>query len=419
MVYRTTSWKQTEIGKVPSDWDVKTLGELGQFASGYGFPEIEQGGTSGVTFFKVSDMNLPGNEISMNSANNYVTAEQINRLKFKPIKYPSIVFAKVGAAIFLERKKLANNFLIDNNMMAFTPNESIGYIKCVFNTIKLSSYTKVGALPSYNAPDLKPISIRWPPDAPEQTAIAEVLSDLDGLIYGLEKLRDKKRAIKTGTMQRLLSGLHRLSGFNKPWIEIKLGDENFAQILKGSGLSKEKLSSTGKNDCILYGELFTTYDEQIINIVSKTDCQEGVLSKYGDILLPGSTTTKGVDLADASAVLFDNVLLGGDINIIRDKGNNFNPVFMAYLLNSVMREEIGKISKGSTVYHLHGKDLATLTVKMPSMSEQTTIANILSDMDAEIDIITNKINKYRAIKDGVAAELLSGRIRLVKPKAEV
>ena len=101
------------------EWKTYKLGDLGKFFSGTGFKEKEQGGKRGVPFLKVSDFNLEGNETIITNANNYVNDEQILNNKYNIIQGPSIIFAKVGAAIYLERKRIANSFLIDNNLMAF------------------------------------------------------------------------------------------------------------------------------------------------------------------------------------------------------------------------------------------------------------------------------------------------------------
>jgi type I restriction enzyme S subunit len=162
-------------------WVEKKLGDVGSFKSGVGFTEFEQGGKLGVPFFKVSDMNLESNQKVMTLANNYVSDEQIARLNYKPINKKSVIFAKVGAAVFLERKRVADSFLIDNNMMAFTPITHIDFIRQWFDTVKLSKYAQVGALPSYNASDLKIIKIKLPKPK-EQQKIANTLSTLDNLI---------------------------------------------------------------------------------------------------------------------------------------------------------------------------------------------------------------------------------------------
>ncbi|MDR1474698.1 MAG: restriction endonuclease subunit S [Endomicrobium sp.] len=208
-------------------------------------------------------------------------------------------------------------------------------------------------------------------------------------------------------------GKCRLSGFNDNWVNTELGNQKVSVVLKGNGLSKTKVSANGCNKCILYGELFTKYTEIIRSVVSKTDYNEGVRSKCGDILIPGSTTTTGIDLARASVVLFDDVLIGGDINIIRPNLDNIDSGFLAYYITNAKQQEIAVRAKGITVHHLHGRDLLDLPLHIPpTKAEQTAIANILADMDAEIDALTAKLNKAKQIKQGMMSELLTGRIRL-------
>ena len=191
------------------EWKEVKLDKLGKFTSGNGFPISEQGGTSGIPFYKVSDMNLKGNESIMSISNNYLSSSQIERLKLKPINKVSIIFAKVGAAIYLERKRVAKSFLIDNNMMAFTPFVFNDFIKFVFDTINLSRYVQMGALPSYNASDLKNIKIRVP-SYREQTAIAHILTTADQEISLLEAKLAAMKEEKKGLMQVLLTGKKRL-----------------------------------------------------------------------------------------------------------------------------------------------------------------------------------------------------------------
>jgi type I restriction enzyme S subunit len=184
------------------DWEEKKLKEIGVFISGTGFSKLEQGGVEGVPFLKVSDMNLEGNEFIISNANNYVNLEQINRLKYKQINKLSIIFAKVGAAIFLERKRIASNFLIDNNMMSFTPNGDIIFFKSLFDTIRLSKFAQVGALPSYNASDLKTIKIKLP-SLKEQQKIANFLSAVDNKIDLVSTQIENTKAFKKGLLQQM------------------------------------------------------------------------------------------------------------------------------------------------------------------------------------------------------------------------
>lgn len=190
-------------GKEFPKWEEKRLGEVGKFLSGHGFGEKEQGGKIGIPFYKVSDMNNLGNEKIMKNANHYVTKEQISRLKYKVIKNKSIIFAKVGAAIFLERKRIAQNFLLDNNMMAFIPKTNVAFFKYIFEKTKLSRFANVGALPSYNSSDLKSLISEIPPSKLEQQKITDFLTSIDDLIELKQQQIIQGEKWKKGLMQGL------------------------------------------------------------------------------------------------------------------------------------------------------------------------------------------------------------------------
>ena len=168
------------------DWDQRKLGEVGCAKSGVGFPDAEQGGVEGIPFYKVSDMNIEGNEHELVVANNYVTQEQIDRKKWNVIcDVPAIFFAKVGAAVMLNRKRLVRfPFLLDNNTMAYIFDKNIwdcDFGKTLFETVDLTRLTQVGALPSYNASDVENVEISIPQRA-EQEKIGEYFKSLDRLI---------------------------------------------------------------------------------------------------------------------------------------------------------------------------------------------------------------------------------------------
>ena len=259
---------------------------------------------------------------------------------------------------------------------------------------------------------IKSISLPLPREKSEQTAIATVLSDTDTLIDHLDKLITKKKAIKQGTMQQLLTGKKRLPGFSGEWEENKL--VKIADFFKGRGLSKSKIENNGQYSCILYGELFTTYARVIDEVKSKTNFTEGLTSTEGDILMPGSTTTVGIDLAVASVLNKNDVLIGGDVIVIRKKKQEFyNPNFLANYLTHVSKYKIAGITQGITIIHLHGSRLQEIMVKIPKdVSEQTAIATILSDMDKEIELLEHKRDKYIMLKNGMMQQLLTGAIRI-------
>jgi type I restriction enzyme S subunit len=192
-----------KCGRPFPEWLKTSLGEVGDIRSGAGFPDVEQGGVGGTPFYKVSDMNLPSNEVEMTVANNYVSDEQIKRLKLKVIDGSAVIFAKVGAAIFLERKRKASNFLIDNNMMAFIPKFDINFAKCLFETIHLSKFAQVGALPSYNSSDISIIPVAIPTSEDEQFKISNFLMRLNKKVEICNGELELTKQFKRGLLQQM------------------------------------------------------------------------------------------------------------------------------------------------------------------------------------------------------------------------
>ena len=167
------------------------------------------------------------------------------------------------------------------------------------------------------------------------------------------------------------------------WQEINL-DEVF-DYFRGSPISKSDLELEGKYLCIHYGELFTKYSEVITEIYSKTDLENGFMSVIGDILMPSSDVTPD-GLAKASSIQLDNIILGGDMNILRPK-NGYNSIFLSYLLN-YNKNKIIQIVSGTTVKHIYNKDIKKLDLNMPtSVIEQNKIAELFKVIDQKISLI--------------------------------
>jgi len=259
--------------------------------------------------------------------------------------------------------------------------------------------------------DLKSLKIHIPPTLDEQKKIADFLSSIDEKIEIISKKIEELKKYKKGMLQKLLNVKCnngkcepelRFKGFSGDWVEKRLGE--VGKFFKGKGLSKSILTKNGKK-CILYGELFTTYKEVITQIISKTNVKEGFLSKKGDILLPSSTTTKGIDLAKASAIFEDNVLLGGDIIIIRPN-KNICSIFLSYILNHLKRKDIGKLATGMTIYHIYPKNLKKLKLHLPpTLAEQQKIASFLSSIDEKIELNENKLERLKAYKKGLLQKM--------------
>ena len=210
------------LGSFDFSWEQRKLGDIGKARSGVGFPDADQGGVTGVPFFKVSDMNLDGNENEMIVANNYVTAEQIADHRWSPItELPAIFFAKVGAAVMLNRKRLCRfPFLLDNNTMAYSLSPTkwdADFAKALFGTVDLTSLVQVGALPSYNAGDVESMGI-YLPSLFEQEQIGAFFKLLDNLIT----LHQRKCANLCSPSQVVFSLLFVTSTFS--WEQRKVGD---------------------------------------------------------------------------------------------------------------------------------------------------------------------------------------------------
>jgi len=196
------------------EWEVVNSSDIGRFRGGSGFPIKFQGATSGeYPFFKVSDMNSEGNETFMQTANNYISEalrKQLGATAFPP---NSIVFAKVGAAVFLERKKILTQVsCLDNNMAGFVLNPDRAdcrFIHYVLLNTKLGDLVSTTALPSLSGSVLAAIELELPSLA-EQIAIAAILSDMDAELAALEAKLAKARSLKQGMMQELLTGRIRL-----------------------------------------------------------------------------------------------------------------------------------------------------------------------------------------------------------------
>ena len=195
----------------------------------------------------------------------------------------------------------------------------------------------------------------------------------------------------------------RFPGFSGEWNSCELGD--IAELSKGAGISKDQRSSDG-DPCILYGELYTTYLTEIIDeVVSKTNLEPIglVKSKANDIIIPASGET-AIDISTARCVLHDDVLLGGDLNIIRL--NEHDGKFFSYQLNGVRKKDIARIAHGVSIVHLHGNALAHIVVNYPSRREQEKIASLLSLIDQRITIQNKVIEKYESLIKALAHEII-------------
>ena len=199
----------------------------------------------------------------------------------------------------------------------------------------------------------------------------------------------------------------RFPDFKEEWINNSLGE--IAKFSKGKGISKEDISETGETECIRYGELYTTYNETISTVFSKTNINTShlVLSEANDVIIPASGETE-VDIAKASCILKSGIALGGDLNIIKTPNNG---VFLSYYLNSKKKIDIAKLAQGISVVHLYAGQLSKLQLKIPSLLEQQKIASFFTTIDQKISQLKRKKTLLEKYKNGVMQKIFSQEIR--------
>ena len=194
----------------------------------------------------------------------------------------------------------------------------------------------------------------------------------------------------------------RFPEFQGEWEEERLAD--IADLYKGTGISKDQLSDDGE-PCILYGELYTKYkSETIREVISKTniDNTKLVRSKANDVIIPCSGET-AEDIATARCVLKCNILLGGDLNIIRLHG--YDGTFMSYQLNGKRKYDIAKVAQGVSVVHLYGEHLKGVKTINPCLEEQKKIASLLALLDERIATQNKIIDKLQSLIKGIRNKL--------------
>ena len=408
-------YKRTEAGVIPDDWDCLRACEFGVFKGGSGFPLWAQGQRTGeYPFFKVSDMNNEGNETFMTAANHYVSEQTRKHLGAQAFPADSIVFAKVGAAVFLERKKiLGQPSCIDNNMAAYVLDASRADVRFVHSLLlmkKLGALVATTALPALNGKQLAEMVLARPP-LPEQRVIAAALSDVDALLATLDQMIAKKRDIKQATMQQLLTGKARLPGFSGEW-EVKRLEE-LAEIRSG-GTPSTGVPSFWDGDI----PWCTPTDITALN-------GHKYLRETSRLITPLGLNASSAEMIPAQSVVMTSRATIGEcaINAVPLSTNqgfkNFIPFvktdvdFLYYLLGT-QKQGLIALCGGSTFLEIGKKQLAAYEVRLPSTkAEQTAIATVLSEMDAELSVLESRRDKTRSLKQAMMQELLTGKTRLV------
>ena len=275
-----------------------------------------------------------------------------------------------------------------------------------------ASFSGKSGVPGVNRNDLHVETVTLPTNLPEQRAIATALSDVDALLGGLDQLIAKKRDLKQATLQQLLTGQTRLPGFHGEWEVKRLGD--VGMFLKGSGVKKDEAKSGGL-PCIRYGEIYTHHNDYIRTFkswISPDVAATATRLRQGDLLFTGSGETKE-EIGKCVAFVNDyEAFAGGDIVILRVA--NADAMFMGYYCNTApINAQKASMGQGDAVVHISAAALSRIEVTVPSVPEQTTIAAVLADMDAELSALEARRDKTRDLKKAMMQELLTGKTRLV------
>lgn len=321
------------------------------------------------------------------------------------VKAPGIVTGRSGT--------IGNLFYIEENFWPHNTSLWVTdfkgnfpkYVYYFYDKFDLKRFGTGSGVPTLNRNDVHNQQI-YIPSPEEQTKIAIFLSSVDEKLKLLKEKKALLEEYKKGIMQKIFNQEIRFKNDNgenfEEWQKIILSE--VFDYKKGSGLSKDKLEDNGDNSCILYGQLYTKYSEVIFEVKSKTNSNEGLLSEKGDLLIPASTTTSGIDLANVTALNFDNVLLGGDITVLRSN-QEVSSVFYAYYLSNYKKEEIASYAQGITIVHLYYSHIKDMIIDFPSIEEQTKIANFLSAIDKKIVLVTTQIEDTQEYKKGLLQQM--------------
>ena len=378
--------------KFSNKWDNYKLGQLGSFKSGIGFPDSQQGGTEGIPFFKVSDMNNIGNETEMRNANNYVTQEQIAKNSWNVVKdTPAIIFAKVGAALMLNRKRLVTKtFLIDNNTMSYSLNKSWDkdFGLTLFQTIYLPKYAQIGALPSYNASDIATIKVNVP-NIQEQTAIGSLFRTLDDLLASYKDNLTNYQSLKATMLSKMFpkDGQTvpeiRLDGFEGEWEE-----KQFSKLVK----RVTKSSDSDLLPKVEFEDIISGQGRLNKDISSKFDNRKGIHFKPGYTLY-GKLRPY---LNNWLLPKFEGVALG-DFWVFDPNGNNSD--FIYYLVQSSRYQKVANDTSGTKMPRSDWKSVSTTIFVIPqTIAEQQAIGFYFSDLDNLINSYQEKISQLETLK---------------------
>lgn len=415
-------YKQTEVGLIPEKWTVSTIGAIadvktGPFGSALHAEDYVQDGTPIITVEHLGETGLTHQNLPK------VSEKDRHRLFAYSMQEGDIVFSRVGS---VDRNAYVtaseNGWLFSGRILRLrAKNEKLStqylgyYFKSEDTKERIRNVAVGQTMPSLNTKLMNAFKVVLP-TIEEQKDIAALLSNMDTLISALEKQISKKKAIKQGAMQELLTGKRRLPGFSGEWRYFNLMKNSKVKARIGwQGLKKSEYLDSG------YALLVTGTDFDDGRVLwdrchyvtrSRYEQDRNIQLQNNDILI-----TKDGSLGKVALVqgLTKPATLNSGIFVIRPLQDAYDPVFVCQILSSfVFKNFLDRLSAGSTIIHLYQKDVGKFEFLLPpTIAEQKAIAEALSEMDADIAALENKLTKYRQVKQGMMQQLLTGKIRLV------
>ena len=411
------SYKMTELGIIPTSWNLKKLDKL-CVKLNVGFVGVCEPfyTVEGAGILLIRTGNLQDDKFVFNDSK-YVSEVFHLRNQKSRVTSGDILIARHGssgsAVIVPENIKDANTLnivilridksKIDNVFAAYCINSSF-VRKQVLKSIAGSTQGVI------NTKEIAKLFLPLP-SLGEQTFIANALSDVDALINRLEKLIEKKRLINLGAMQKLLAP-------KENWIQMNLGNCALLKARIGwQGLTTKEYKKSGEYYLITGTEFrngFIDFDQCHFVDYSRYKQDLNIQVKKDDILITKDGTIGKVAFIKTLA---KPATLNSGVFVIRPKNKAFDPLFMFYVFRSqVFTDFLAQLSAGSTISHLYQKDFVHFEFKIPkTLNEQKQIAQSLMDIDESIQFLEQKLYKFRQVKQGMMQNLLTGKIRLVRP----
>ena len=409
-------YKKTEIGIIPEDWDVVPLLEKCQLINGLTYHPTNVK-PYGILVLRSS--NIQNDDFAFTD-NVFVDIEVSDNLLIK--SEDILICVRNGSSSLIGKCAMAskNYNATFGAFMAVLRGNNNGYIyqlllqKTIQKAITKNSDSAINQITNG---DLKKVQIPFPTAKKERDTIVSYLSDLDILIKGLNRLITKKKNIKQGAMQELLTGKRRLPGIDEEWITINFIKKSKVKARIGwQGLKKSEYLDSGYAYLVTGTDFYNgAISWNTCHFVEKEryDIDRNIQIKNNDLLI-----TKDGSLGKTALVtgLEYPATLNSGIFVVRPLNKSYVPAFVYYILSSfVFREYLERLSAGSTIVHLYQKDLDKFEFMIPpTEKEQVAIAEVLSDMDKEIEELEKKLTKYRNLKQGMMSELLTGHIRLTE-----